>query len=142
MAKRLHRSTRRKAIAALELAMVLPLLVLLCLAAVDLARGCHVGITLASAVRAGADYAATRRLDEELEDEWRADIINEVQQELASAESIDLSRATVVVDVTFQEGGLHICRVYVEYPFETVVSWPMTSSPIVMRREVKFRRYR
>jgi Flp pilus assembly protein TadG len=133
---------RRRAAAAIELAILLPLLITLCLVTVDLGRACQCGIALASAARVGAEYGATRRFDVATAGVFKDRVAAAARDEFSSQSGLDPAAMLVQCEVTTAANGLHTCDVTVEYQFQTVVHWPTIPNPLILRREARFRRFR
>ena len=114
----------RPAAAALELALVLPLVMLLVLGCLDVGRFSHVHTTLTNAARAGSEVAATNAYTPATYTLWEQKVKEAVTTEMAGLDGFDPARLTVTVTVEAPPGDLKRVRIDVAYPFDTVVGWP------------------
>jgi len=115
---------RRPATAALELAVVLPVLALLVFGCVDFGRFSHVHTTVTNAARAGGEFAGTHTHTPATYALWEQQVKNTVAAEMAGLDGFDAARLTVTVTVELPPGDLKRVRIDVAYPFDTVVGWP------------------
>lgn len=127
---RLKRRFLRNGVAAVELALTLPLLAFLFVIATDFARVYYVSLTLHNAARAGALYAA--------------DPIYSAESRFGSAQEAALADATNISPtpqvstryLTSNSGG-NIAEVTLTYTFETVTQFPGVPSQITLQRSVQ-----
>ena len=115
---------RRPAAAALELAVVLPVVMLLVLGCVDVGRFSHVHTTLTNAARAGGEVAGTNAYTPATYALWEQKVKDAVTTEMAGLDGFDPARLTVTVTVELPPGDPKRVRIDVAYPFDTVVGWP------------------
>jgi hypothetical protein len=127
---------------ALELALVLPLLIVLCLTSVDFGRFAHAYIAVSNASRAGSEYGATRRYEPSLAALWQQRLIETVREDFGAVGGIEPGQLEVQVWTDDDAYGLTRVSVTAAYPFMTTVSWPMIPRPLVLSRTVVFRRFR
>jgi Flp pilus assembly protein TadG len=136
-AKRLPRATgsnragrRRRAVAVVELAVMLPLLVLVFLITVDFARVFHFSLTLTNCARAGALYAC--------------DPVAATESPFPTVESAALADATTLTPqptitstTGVDEAGRPYAEVTAKYTFTTVTSFPVIPSQLQLSRTVR-----
>lgn len=141
-AERCQPLKRRRGGAAIEFALVLPLLVLCVLGVVDFARVYATTLSLRNAARAGAEQAATHRLTPLTQTAWEQRIRAAVLDEIQSAPQFDPVRLiTGWTAVTNAHGQLAI-EVTTQYPFQTIVSWPGIPQSITLRASVVMEQFR
>jgi Flp pilus assembly protein TadG len=123
-------SRRRRAVAVVELAVMLPLLVLVFLITVDFARVFHFSLTLTNCARAGALYAC--------------DPVAAAESPFPSVQSAALADATTLSPqptITPTTGVDASGRAYAEctakYTFSTVTSFPVIPSQLHLSRTVR-----
>lgn len=114
----------RSATAALELALILPVLMLLVIACVDFGRFSHVHTTVTNAARAGGEFAGTHTYTPATYALWEQQVKDAVTTEMAGLDKFDSARLTITVAVELPPGELKRVRIDVAYPFDTVVGWP------------------
>jgi len=125
----------RRAVAAAELALVLPLLVILIGGCIDFGRFSHVSITVTNAARAGAEFGCTHSSTAATLELWQANVRLVVVNEMAGLKYFD--PALLAVTVTLVTVGDHPrVEVDVSYPFETVGHWPGLPKQLTLRRVV------
>lgn len=144
---------RRLGAAAVELALLLPLLLTLVLACIDFGRFAYTYIAVTNAARAGAGYAVLNPTTTAKEALWKGNIRQVVAGELQQLRALkdptgsttdfyDDAKLVVNVTRTVENSGLWRATVQVQYPFETFVPWPwlptsvnvgQNTAPIVMR---------
>jgi Flp pilus assembly protein TadG len=122
----------RHAAATVELALVLPFLMFILVAAVDFARIFYFSITIANCARNGAMYGA----DESLADKSPYDTIEEAA--LADAQSLN-PQPTVVSTQGADSTGQPYVQVTVTYPFRTVTGFPGVPRSIDISRTTRMR---
>jgi hypothetical protein len=135
-----RRGRGRRAVAALEVAMILPVLVTIVLGCVDFGRFCYAYISVTNAAREGAYYASFHppKTAEGGPAEWNAYIAEAAKAEIGGR--LDESKlgfpGAVVID---ESDGLKRVRVEVQYTFETLVAWPFLPNTVVLSRAVEMR---
>ncbi len=131
MRGRCGRVRRRSAVAAVELAFLLPFLCFLFVVAVDFCRVFAFSLTLTNAARNGALYGSADRasaVDQTgIENAARADASNFDPQKLTVTSSVDNPNNPTYVDVT------------VSYPFTTITHYPGVPTQTLLRRTVRMR---
>lgn len=146
-------ASSRHGAAAVELALLLPLLLTLVLACIDFGRFAYTYIAVTNAARAGAGYAVLNPTTTANEALWKGNIRQVVAGELQQLRALkdptgnttdfyDDAKLAVNVTRTVENSGLWRVTVQVQYPFETFVPWPWlptsidvgkNTAPIVMR---------
>lgn len=118
-----RRTYHRLGAAALELALILPVLLLLTLGAVDYGRFSHSWIAVANAARAGAGFASVQPVSPTSQGAWQAGIRLAAQSELEGLPGFDPSQMTVNAEIIQDGGGRQRAVVTVGYPFRTLFPW-------------------
>jgi Flp pilus assembly protein TadG len=114
-----------------ELAVLLPLLIMLFVVTVDFARVYYFSVTLTNCARAGAMYA----MDPITQDE--SPYANVTQAALADATNLD-PQPTVTQGSGTDSAGLPYVEVTVSYPFTTITNFPGIPS-MTLSRTVRMR---
>jgi Flp pilus assembly protein TadG len=124
------RNRRRRGVAAVELAVLLPLLVFLFLITIDFARVYYFSLTLTNCARAGALYASDPAIASE--------------SPFASTEAAALADGTNLSPapkITESQGTDAFGRPYVQvtaaYSFSTVTGFPGLPNNLALKRTVK-----
>ena len=125
------RTRRRKGGAAGEMAIILPLLVTLLLAAADFGRFASLYIALANAARAGAQYGAMNNYSsstlgtETTSGTWKYNVAQAAKNEIANQYAS--SGLTVTVATPTADGnGVRHAKVTAKYTFTTLINWNWT----------------
>lgn len=131
---------RRQGAAAVELALLLPLLLLFMLGAVDFGRFAHAYLGVTNSARAGAGYASMHDYTASSKPAWddalRATARAEMQY-LMDADPAHGENDLVVTAVrTIEADGYRRVAVDVAYPFDTLVRWPGIPAHLELRRVV------
>jgi Flp pilus assembly protein TadG len=121
----------RSGVAVVELAVLLPLLIMLFVVTVDFARVYYFSVTLTNCARAGAMYA----MDPITQDE--SPYANVTQAALADATNLD-PQPTVTQGSGTDSSGLPYVEVTVSYPFTTITNFPGIPS-MTLSRTVRMR---
>jgi Flp pilus assembly protein TadG len=127
---------------AIELVCVLPLLVLMAFAAIDLGRAVHDYAALSSAVRAGAERGATRKFTEFTRAAWEAEVRAAVREELEGALGPAATNAQISVVTDLGAGVLPWITVKGSYAFEPCVTWPGIGTALKLERQITIREFR
>ncbi len=114
---------RAAAAAAVELAVVLPVLLTITLGGVDFGRFTHTAVAAADAARCACEFAATHPYTAATQATWGDRVRAAALDDLAGVPRFESARATVTVDVSEDDGVTRVA-VAVAYPFETTVGWP------------------
>ena len=138
-----HRhSHNRGAASAVELAIVLPILLLLGFGGFDLGRAAAVNVALSNAARVGADWAATHRVDSNSLANWQNNLRTEAELEMESVPGFDADRLTVEVVRTPIGDGTDCVSVTAQYPYSSLLPWPGLRTVYPLRERVVVRRFR
>jgi Flp pilus assembly protein TadG len=132
----------RRAAAAVELAVVLPLLVLLTLAAIDFGRIVQAYVIVSHAARAGAGYASTHCFTSYTRASWETQIRLAVQRELEGLSGFDAGKLQVNIQSTTETSDRTRVSVEVTYPYSTVVTWAGLPTDVQLYRSLIVRQYR
>ena len=116
---------RRGGLAAVELAVALPMLCFICMAVVDYSRLMHDMVILADSARAGAYAASTASTN-----------ASAAAQAAAQADASDLSPLPTV-STTFDATGTKYVDVSVSYTFRTLVAYPGIPSSKALTQTVR-----
>ncbi|MFQ5731510.1 MAG: TadE/TadG family type IV pilus assembly protein [Planctomycetaceae bacterium] len=135
-------SVSRSGTAAIELVVVLPLLLILAMACVDLGRAIHEYQVLENAVQVGTDYAATHQFTPYSQPGWEANIASAVLEEMQNAPNFDTARLTTTTQTFLDVDGRLCVKVRGDYQFLTIVDWPGLPAQIPLRREMTQRQVR
>jgi Flp pilus assembly protein TadG len=131
----------RKGASAVEMAVVLPVLLLLGIGCVETGRAIAAHAGLANAARAGADWAATHRVTSFTRDAWEAQIRQEVEGELQSVPGIRPADVQLDVETTTEpDGGIRV-RVSVAQVYQSLVAWPLLPQQLPLERSLVVRQY-
>src|SRR5689334_16432508 len=123
---------RRPAAAALELALVLPILIFLALWCVDYGRYAYYSIAVQNAARAGAEYAIMDPYSTSGKTAWTNGVIQAARDEMTNQTGYNSAALSVTPTVTFEKTtGLPVVTVTASYTgFTTVFNWPgITQNP-------------
>jgi len=132
----------RRGISATEFVISLPLLIALCLVAVDLGRFSYAAITLANAARVGAEAGACRGVTSDSFEAWKTEVKDRVFAELADLGGEADEEISTQVQVSSFDDQLPRVEVEVEYEFSTIVNWGMIPHKIPIRRSMSIARFR
>ena len=125
-----------------ELAIVCPLLTLLILGCLDYARSISTSMSITSATRIGAEYAATHRFTVLTRTAWETKIRSLINQELAIIPNYDPQQTTVTLDTTLDSQDVVRITIGVECQFRTVIPWPTLPNVVVIKQSVAMRQIR
>jgi len=140
LCRRLSSETRRRiGAAAVEFAIVLPVLVTILLGATDFGRVSYYSIAVTNAARCGAEFASMNPYNSSTQAAWTAGITRAVTDELSQSTAFDNSKVVVVVTSVTESGGLRRTSVQVTYPFTTVISWSAIPSTVTLQKTVVMR---
>lgn len=138
---------RHGAVAA-ELALTLPMLLLLTLGCIDFGRFSYSYIALANAARAGAAYGSMRNYPASDPAAWQAEIRAAALEEMQDQTGYDPDQIEVDVPTPTMGNGLveanyqRRLRVTARIPFQTLVDWPGIPHTVNMIRTVEMRQLR
>ncbi|WP_417735329.1 TadE family protein [Rosistilla oblonga] len=131
-----RRRSPRHAVAAIELAIALPMLMLFTLACADLGRVIHLKVALSNATRVAAEYGAMRKVTSINRDEWTAGIQQAFASDLQATAAFADIETTVQADTEEGELGLYRVRVESQCEFVPAVDWPGLPSSIDLQASV------
>ena len=135
--------THRCGAAALELAVVLPLLVLLVFGCVDLGRSIGAYVIVSNAARVGAEYGATHGYTSFSYASWQNQVITAATQEMqGTGASFDSNKLTISVTATPTTGNLYRTTVVATYRFSMLTSVPGLPAQIAVTHSVTMDRFR
>jgi len=132
------RASRRGA-AAIEFAIVLPILLTVLLGATDFGRFSYSAIAVSNAARSGAAFGSMNPLDSNSQAAWHAAVRQAAIDELSESPAFDLSKLTVTATSTTESGGLRRVSVQVAYPFRTVIAWSFIPGSLNLQHTVVMR---
>jgi Flp pilus assembly protein TadG len=137
-----RRRRDRRATAATELALVLPLLMTLILGCVDFGRIAYAYCAVSNASRTGAEYGATHNFTTFTRASWQSRVKQAVIAEMSGISNFDASQLQVDVNTTSDTYGLFRVTVDVQYPFTTIIGWPGVPQNVVLWRSISMRQIR
>ena len=132
----------RSGAAAVEAALVLPLLGLIALGCADLGRAIHAQIAITNVARVGAEYGATHRFTPDSRAAWETRLRDAAMEEAANVDRLSLEG--LVIDVKTEEEGNGELRIHVSaaVSVDLVISWPGLPQKLVLRHLVAMPQYR
>jgi len=144
VAPRMSRSRSRRGGSAAEFALLLPVLVLLCLAAMDFGRFAYNYIAVTNAARAGASYGIMNNFTSATQTTWTNGVTQAAKDEMTNqVGSTNVSNLTVTVTTSTDTNNLKRVQVTASYPFTTIINWSWTGlslpNPIPMKQKVEMR---
>jgi Flp pilus assembly protein TadG len=121
-----NRRTARHGAAAMELAFVLPILILLAVGCVDYGRYAYYSVGVQNAARAGAEYAAMNPYSTSGQAAWTNGVIQAAQDEMTNQTGYIPAALSVTPSVKIEKStGLPIITVATTYTgFTSAVNWP------------------
>jgi Flp pilus assembly protein TadG len=143
--RRTRNLARRRGAAAVEFAIILPLLILLVLGCVDFGRFAYTFIAVTNAARAGAEYASTTPVTLNSSASltaWKTQVRQWVLLEMGGRfETDETTIAVNVVTPTTHPAPVWI-TVQVTHPFAMAVPWPLLPDTMSLSRTVQMRMIR
>jgi Flp pilus assembly protein TadG len=130
---------QRRGAAAVELAIVLPILVTVLLGATDFGRYSYSAIAVANAARSGAAYGSMNSFTSGTQATWQAAVQQAALDELSGSAAFDTSKLTITVISTTEASGLRRVSVQTTYPFKTIVNWSYIPSSFNLQQTVVMR---
>jgi len=123
----------RRAAAALEFAVVLPILVVMLAGTADYGRFAATSVAVTNASRAGAGYGCMHPWDSYTEQSFITTCKAKVEEEFSSAPGFNRQYLNVQIssEGAWPKGRV---RVSVSYPFRTVVNWGFIPNSISISR--------
>ena len=132
----------RRAAAAAELALTLPVLMLIVLGAVDFGRFLFSYIAVSNGARAGAGVGSMSSYTTASLVNWQGNIRNAVIDDMGQMYGFDASQLTVTSTGVTEANGDWRAEVEVVYPFQMIISWPGMPNTLTLRRTVSMRAIR
>jgi Flp pilus assembly protein TadG len=133
----------RSGAAAVEFAIILPLLVLLVFGCVDMGRSIGAYIIVSNAARVGAEYGATHGYSALTYASWQNQVLANATQEMqGTGSSFDPNRLTVTVTATPTTGNLYRATVVASYSFDMITSLPGLPTQFAVTHSVTMDRFR
>ncbi len=126
----------------MELAIALPVLLLLAFGCAELGRGVAAYLIVGAAARAGAQYGATHGYSDYTYASWQNQVIQEAKNEVQGNNPFDVNRLSVSVSSVPQPGGFNLATVTAYYTFDPITHWPGLPKEIVVSHSVGMRRFR
>jgi Flp pilus assembly protein TadG len=125
--------------AAIEFAIVLPILLMVLLGATDFGRFSYSAIAVSNAARSGAAFGSMNPLDSNTQAAWHSAVRQATVDELSQSPAFDISKLTVTATSTTESGGLRRVSVQVTYPFRTIIAWSFIPSSLNLQHTVVMR---
>jgi Flp pilus assembly protein TadG len=117
--------------AAVELALLLPFLMFVCLAAVDYSRLMYATVTLTECARSGAEWAANSAL------QASAPYLTAQDAAVADGSNLGLTASAVTMSgPSADASGNSVYTATVTYTFTTIVNYPGIPSSVALSRKV------
>jgi len=132
----------RRAAAAAELALALPILLLLAFGCADLGRAVASYLAVSNAARVGAEYGATHGFTTYTYSSWQSQVTQRAQAEAQGSVAFDPSRLTVTVSTVAGSGNFYQVTVAASYPFSTISAWPGLPDNFNLTHSVTMQRFR
>lgn len=133
----------RRGAAAVEFALILPVLMLLVLGAVDFGRFAYNYIAVTNAARAGASHGIMNSYSPTGRAAWEGAILAAAREEMNQQTGYEAGGLTVqVVTPTPDANGLRRVEVTVRHPFRMITTWPLLPSSVTLQRRVVLRSIR
>ncbi len=133
---------QRRGAAALELAIALPVMMLLVILCVDFGRIAYFSIALNNAIGSGMTVATTHRYTNYTRQSWEDQIRLAVQEEMQSVASFSDANLQQTVEVSERTSRPTVVTLTVSYPFQMTVSWPGLRRSVVLRQTLTGTQYR
>jgi Flp pilus assembly protein TadG len=135
-------SKTRRAAAATELALTLPLLLLVAFGCAELGRAVAIYSMVSCAARVGAEYGATHGYTNYTYASWQNQVVQQAQNAVQGNPSFNSSLMSVSVNTTAEAGGFNLTTVTANYQFSTITQWPGLPHQFTITHTVGMRRYR
>lgn len=133
---------RRSAVAATELAVALPVLMLLALACADFGRVMHHYQIVSNAARTGAEAGAMHKVTTFTKTAWEADVRQAVIEELENLPNFNEAKLEYEMTTTVDANDLTTVKVEIVYPFNSAVAWPLLPHIVELRGMSRVRQFR
>jgi Flp pilus assembly protein TadG len=139
---RWRRDKPPRGVAAVELAVLLPLLLLLSISAIDCGRFAYVYIALSNAVRIAAEQGATQTMSSYNKSSWQSAMQSAATQEMSGVPNMSSAEITLTITTTATSYGLLQVTVNGQYPFTPILSWPGVGQTVMLDRTLCVRQFR
>lgn len=133
---------RRGGTSAVELALTLPVLMLLVLGCVDFGRVLYSSIALKNAVGAATDYAATHRFTDYTKDAWESRVETRATEEMEGLANFNPDDLNLQIETVEMPDGRVRATVTATYPFQSAVDWPGLPNSLLLRHRLSSWQYR
>ncbi|MDB5343142.1 MAG: TadE-like protein [Schlesneria sp.] len=137
----LKKSVTRRGAAAVEMAVVLPLLLSLAMMTFDLGSIVSTYLVLSNAGRTGADHAATHRVLPASRSLWESRIKDAIQSEMVSFKKFDPTQLQTTISTTANADQSTQVVVDLRYMHTTIVPWPGLPKKLSLHYRVEMRQY-
>lgn len=137
-----HAKHLRSGVAATELAVALPILMLLSLACADFGRVMHHYQIVSNAARTGAEAGAMHQFTTLSRSAWEADVRAAVVEELAGLPNFNENKLEYELKTTTDANDLATVDIEISYPFKSAVSWPGLPHELDLRAISRVRQFR
>jgi Flp pilus assembly protein TadG len=132
----------RRAVAAVEFAIAVPLLLLLALGCADLGRAFATYMIVSNAARVGAEYGATHGYTTYTYAPWQSQVIQQATNEMQGSFAFNSANLTAVVSTTPVTTNLYEVTVTTSYPFNMITAWPGLPQQFNVTHSVTMQRFR
>lgn len=139
---RRRQKARIRGVAATELAVVLPVLMLLALVGADFGRAGYYYLAIGNAARTGAEYGSQRNVTPFTRPSWEAQVRDATRAEVQGTDHLDGQQLQLDVQTEYDADGLFVVRVEAVYELPMLVNWPALPETITLRRAVSMRQIR
>jgi Flp pilus assembly protein TadG len=133
----------RRGAAAVEFALLLPVMMTLILGCVDFGRFAYYHIAVTNASRAGGVSAMMNNFTSTTKSTWSTNVATAAKAEMNSMTGYTAASLTVTTTTTQDANGLVRAKVNASYPFSTIVKWNWTGlgipSSFNLQRQVEVR---
>jgi Flp pilus assembly protein TadG len=136
-----HPPLRRAGTAATECALVLPLLLLIAGACIDLGRATRVAVVLSNAARCAAEAGALRRFTVDTRAAWETVVRDAADRELAELGADAATKQITITSVGDSYAGVTV-TVVVSCDYDPLILWPGTGNGIRLERRATMFEFR
>lgn len=133
--------SRYRAAAAVELAIVLPVLLTIGMMTIDFGGTVSTYLVLSNAARTGADHAATHHVTISSRAAWDSHIRDAIADEMSNYKRFDSGQLQTVTSTSSNVDGTTQVVVDVRYSHETIVPWPGIPARIPLHYRIEMRQY-
>jgi Flp pilus assembly protein TadG len=135
------KANQRRGAAAVEMAIVLPLMLSLSMMTFDFGSTVSTYLVLSNAARAGADYGATHHVTAVSRSNWESKITNAIQTEMSNFKNFDSKLLQTVISTTTNADQSMQVVVDLRYKHNTIVPWPGLPTQLSLHYRVEMRQY-